>query len=227
MRLLRFSSASWLHDTAAVRDPKEVIATLAPSKWTCIATEPAGMYDELKRRCGPHASPESQVQVFALSCCMRITLGLVVMVAVVALGNGCGNKGTSGEYMHENPHFTVSAPSDLVAGKDKVDGASGSLSIANKDGSRELFFVWARSGSPLDPVAQFGRYGHEPDSTKIVEQGELPPTGKFVINERGGRTYIHKVITNGADFGILCMASTKDPKKDADLLAACKTLELN
>lgn len=158
---------------------------------------------------------------------MRITHGLVVMVTVAALGSGCGKKGASATYTHENPHFTVSVPSDLAAGKDKAEGDSGDLSIANKDGSRELFFVWAKSGSPSDPVAQFGRYGHEPDNTKIVEQGEMPPNGKFVINERGGRTFIHKVITNGADFGILCMASTNDPKKDADLLEACKTLELN
>lgn len=156
---------------------------------------------------------------------MRITHGLVVLVA--ALGIGCGKKGGSSTYTHENPHFTVSVPSDLVAGKDKVDGDSGNLSIANKDMSRELFFVWAKSGSPMDPVAQFGRYGKEPDNTKIIEQGEMPPNGKFVINDRGGRTYVHKVITNGAGFGILCMASTSDPKKDGDLLAACKTLEMN
>lgn len=47
-----------LRDTAVLREPKEVIATLAPSTWTCIATEPGGMCDELQRRCGPHASPE-------------------------------------------------------------------------------------------------------------------------------------------------------------------------
>lgn len=148
------------------------------------------------------------------------------MVTVAALGTGC-DKGSAARYTHENPHFTVSVPSDLVAGKDQVEGDTGNLSIANKDGSRELFFVWARSGSPADPVAQFGRYGNEPDNTKIVEKGEMPPNGKFVINERGERTYIHKVITNGEGFGILCMASTSDPEKDADLLAACKTLELN
>ena len=158
---------------------------------------------------------------------MRITQRLVVMVTVAALGTGCDKKGASATYTHEKPHFTVSVPSDLVAGKDKTEGDSGNLSIANKDGSRELFFVWARSGSPSDPVAQFGRYGKEADNTKIVEQGEMPPNGKFVINDRGGRTYVHKVITNGEGFGILCMASTNDPKKDADLLAACKTLELN
>ncbi len=157
---------------------------------------------------------------------MRIAHGVVVMVVAAGLGTGCGKKGAS-KYTHDNPHFTVSVPADLVAGKDRFEGDSGNLSIANKDGSRELFFVWAKSGSPMDPVAQLGTYGHEPDNTKIVEQGETAPGDKFVINERGPRTYIHKVITNGEGYGILCMASTNDTKKDADLLAACKTLEMN
>jgi hypothetical protein len=47
-----------LRDSTALPDPKEVIATIAPSTWTCIATEPPGMCDELQRRCGPNASPE-------------------------------------------------------------------------------------------------------------------------------------------------------------------------
>lgn len=46
-----------LRDSAALRDPKEVIATLAPSTWTCIATEPAGMCEELQLRCRPNAPP--------------------------------------------------------------------------------------------------------------------------------------------------------------------------
>jgi hypothetical protein len=157
---------------------------------------------------------------------MRIPHAFIVLGLGAALGAGC-KKDKAATYTHENPHFTVSVPSDLVAGKDKLEGDSGTLSIANPDGSRELFFVWAKHGSQLDPVAQFGRYGHEADNTKIVEQGEMPPNGKFMINERGKRTYIHKVITNGADYGILCMASANDTKKDADLFAACKTLELN
>jgi hypothetical protein len=47
-----------LRDDVVLPDPKLVTATIAPSTWTCIATEPAGMCDELQRRCGPNASPE-------------------------------------------------------------------------------------------------------------------------------------------------------------------------
>ena len=47
-----------LRDDVALPDPKLVVATLAPSTWTCIATEPAGMCDELQRRCSPDAPPE-------------------------------------------------------------------------------------------------------------------------------------------------------------------------
>lgn len=52
------SVAFLLRDSAGLPDPEQVLAMLAPSTWTCIATEPAGMCNELERRCGPNASPE-------------------------------------------------------------------------------------------------------------------------------------------------------------------------
>jgi hypothetical protein len=152
---------------------------------------------------------------------------LVLCVSMVTAAAGCSKSG-GGKYTHDEPHFTATVPGDLTPGKETVEGASTNLSIANKDDSREMFFLWAPAGSPEDPNAAFSRYGAEPDSTKTVEQGAVGPNGKYLVNERGGRTYIHAVITTGNQkWGVLCMASTNDPKKDADLIAGCKSLNIN
>jgi hypothetical protein len=155
-------------------------------------------------------------------------LGCLVAAAVGCKKFDGKAPGGADKYAHDNPHFTVTRPGDLVVGADKTEDSTHNLSIATADGSRELFFVWAPIGSPGDPIAIFGNYGKEPDNTKIVEQGELPPNGKFVVNLRGSRTFIHKVITTGdGKWGVLCMASTNDPVKDADLIEGCKSLNIN
>jgi len=47
-----------LRDSTEETLANPVTATLAPSIWTCVVTDPAGMCHELERRCGPNASPE-------------------------------------------------------------------------------------------------------------------------------------------------------------------------
>jgi hypothetical protein len=149
---------------------------------------------------------------------------LLASIAIVMLA-GC-SKSSGSKYTHDEPHFAVMIPTDLVPGKDRADSMTQNLSIRNEAGDRELFFVWAPIGSPGDPHGPFPRYGHEPDHTKMIEEGDA--NNKYVINERGKRTYIHKVITTGnMKWGVLCMASTSDPVKDADLLQACKSLDVN
>ena len=146
---------------------------------------------------------------------------IVATGMLVACGKGSG--GT--KFTHDEPHFTVSHPADLVPGKDQIEAGSGNLSIRNERGDRELFFVWAPIGSDYDPWGQLERYRTE---GRVLEQGDLPPNGKFVVSDREGRIYIHKIITTGnGEWGVLCMASTSDMKKDKDLIDACKSLELN
>lgn len=143
-------------------------------------------------------------------------------LGLVAVLVGCSKKGAE-KWVHDAPHFTATVPADLKPRTEKAEGNAHNLAVNADDSTRELFFLWAPVGSDLDPKNQMGRYGHEPDNTKIVEQGD-----GFVINQRGATTYIHKVITTGdTKWNVLCMASTQDPQKDADLIDGCKSLNVN
>ena len=149
---------------------------------------------------------------------------LVCLGCIVACkSSGGGGGGGGGEYKHENPSFKLPVPSGLAAAKEQTDGEATNLSIRNERGDREIFLVWAPTGSGLDPVASFGRYGNEPDHTKTIEEGTIAGGGKFIENARGPRTFIHAVTTSG-NSGILCMASYPTDKPDAELKNACKAL---
>jgi hypothetical protein len=156
---------------------------------------------------------------------MAKTIG--ILGVVVALSAGCKKGGDGGgggkTYTNESPKFRVSHPADLKVGKVKNDGDTANLSIASEDFSRELFLLWAPIGSQYDPYGAWGRYGHEDDHVKTLDEGTLPDNGKYLVNDRGGRIYIHAVITAG-DHGVLCMASTPTKGGDMKLLDACKTL---
>ena len=141
-----------------------------------------------------------------------------------------GGAGT--EYKHDEPRFKVTIPEGLQQGPIKPDAdGGGTLAFKNDDGSRDILLVWARSGSPYDPEAQWSRYGKEPDHVKTIAEGKLPgDVGKWIEHDRG-RTYVHAVMSARSDdlagpggWGVLCMTSTPTAKPDAALIAACKTL---
>src|SRR5512139_1493237 len=100
-----------------------------------------------------------------------ISLGIVGLLAMSGCkkkedGGGAAGGGGGAEYKNPDAKFKVSYPSGLTVGKVKTEGDSSNLSISNSDGSREVFLVWAKTGSSLDPEGSWSRYGHEPDHRK-------------------------------------------------------------
>lgn len=151
----------------------------------------------------------------------RVAVASLVLALAACKG---GSKGSGNEYKNPSPAFKVSIPSGLTQGKVKTEGDSQNLSFTSKDGSREVFMVWAKTGSQLDPQGAWSNYGHEPDNKKIIAEGKLPgDAGKWIENDRG-RTFVHAVATTKDGYGVLCMASSPSDKPDRELLDACKTL---
>lgn len=148
------------------------------------------------------------------------------IVAALVLAAGCksGSKSSGNEYKNSSPNFKVSIPAGLTQGKVKTEGDSSNLSFMSKDSSREVFMVWAKTGSQLDPQGAWSNYGHEPDNKKIIAEGKLPgDAGQWLENDRG-RIFVHAVATTKDGYGVLCMASSPSDKPDRELLDACKTL---
>ena len=144
------------------------------------------------------------------------------MFAFAVTAVACGKSGGS-TYMHTAPNFEIAVPSDLVAGKEDANGESGSIQLDNKDGSRVLALVWARSGSPLDPGGAWERHHRTDGGRTIVEEGDLPGGGKFITIDRGPLTFAYALVTSGG-YTIECTTSDRTAKPDPALLGACKTL---
>jgi hypothetical protein len=146
-------------------------------------------------------------------------MGLVV--AAAACKGGGKSSGT--EYKHPSPKFKVTIPSGLEQGKVHPEGDGGNLAFTSKDGSRDVFLLWAKSGSQYDPENNYASYGHEADNVKILAEGKLPgDAGKWIENDRG-RIYVHAVGSKDG-WGVLCMASSPTAKIDVELLDVCKAL---
>ncbi len=149
---------------------------------------------------------------------------LLVCLLVAAACKGGSSGGGTTEYKHEGPRFKVSVPSDLEQRKVKQESdGSSTLAFRTDDGSRDILLVWAKSGSALDPEAQWSGYGKEADHKKTIAEGKLPgDVGKWIEHQRF-QTFVHAVMSKDG-WGVLCMTSTPNDKPQADMLAACKTL---
>lgn len=136
----------------------------------------------------------------------------------------CGNSGAASDFVHENPGFTAKVPADLKRMRDMPSDGGGSVSIRKDEPYEEVFFSWSPTGSPTDPVPQFGRHKEHEDLVAVVEEKELPGGAKFIQIDRGNRVFTHAVVASGG-FGIECTVSwPKEPPPRPELADACKTL---
>jgi hypothetical protein len=166
-------------------------------------------------RAGVHSIARMHARRFILA---------TLLLATTACKGGKGS-GAAADYQHPSPKFKVSIPAGLEKGMIRTEGDDQNMSFTSKDGSREVFLLWAKTGSQSDPQGPYANYGHEDDNKKIIGEGTLPSgSGKWIENDRG-RVFIHAVATTKDGYGVLCMASSPPNKLDTELLDACKTLQ--
>jgi hypothetical protein len=145
------------------------------------------------------------------------------LMALVTIAACKADPPSGTEYKHPSPPFKVRIPKGLEKGKVHPEGDGGNLAFTSKDGSRDVFLLWAKTGSQYDPQNNYASYGKEADHKKTLAEGTLPgDVGKWIEHDRG-RIYVHAVGSKDG-WGVLCMASSPTDKIDVELLDVCKAL---